>query len=334
MFIVGRAVAGIGGAGISTGSISIVAIVSLPKQRGLLTGILFSLFSVGLVVGPVIGGALTHNVSWRWCFYINLPSGAVIIGILAFLLHPPRKTHTEPASLGQRIRLLDLFGCFLFAGSMIMLFLAMQWGGGEYPWKSATVIGLFVGSGLTVSLFLIWEKRQGDKAMIPFSLLRRRSLSMCILFIGILGGASVIPIYYLPEWFQIIKGVGPTASGVRMLPFVGFQLFAMIIVGASSECFALHRHGRPLTIFRWKDEVPQPVHVPGNGPPMYRCRSVHHTHCIFNDCVSFGNISTNPGPGHRLFVLDTYHPSSHYPKRQAGRYPTRNLSCPICSILR
>jgi MFS family permease len=234
MFIVGRAIAGMGGAGLSSGAMSIITMVSPPKERALWTGLFLGLFSVSFVVGPVIGGVLTQNVSWRWCFYMNLPAGAVTIGILLAFLHPPT-TDKEPLPLGRRIGQLDLFGCFLFAGSIIMLFLAMQWGGNEYAWNSATVIGLFVGFGCTFIVFIYWQYSRGDDAMLPFSLMRRRSLSLSIIYCSFLGGASTVPVYYLPEWFQIIKGVGPTQSGIQMLPFVATQMLGMVMMGAICE---------------------------------------------------------------------------------------------------
>ncbi|KAF2809788.1 putative transporter [Mytilinidion resinicola] len=246
MFIVGRAIAGIGAAGISSGGMSIVAIVSPPKSRAMFTGMVMSVFSIGMVVSPIIGGALTENVSWRWCFYINLPTGAVTIAILLVFLHPPREELPVGQSLLQKLRLLDLLGSVLFAASMVMLFLALQWGGNKYSWGSATVIGLFVGFAVVAVLFFVWEGHRGDTAMIPFSLMKRRSIYVCFFYIACLGGVIVVPTYYLPEYFQVVKGVGPTASGIRLLPFVGMQTITMITAGTLARFL---KYLNPIMIF-------------------------------------------------------------------------------------
>ncbi|KAF2491141.1 MFS general substrate transporter [Lophium mytilinum] len=246
MFIVGRAIAGIGSAGIASGGMSIVTIVSPPALRALFMGMVMSVMSIGLVVSPIIGGALTEHVSWRWCFYINLPTGAVTIAVLLVFLHPPREELPQGRSVVQKIQLLDLGGCVLFAGSMVMLFLALQWGGNEYAWGSATIIGLFVGFAVVAVLFFAWEKYRGDTAMIPFSLMKRRSIYVCFFYIVFLGGTNVVPTYYLPEWFQVVKGVGPTASGIRMLPTVGMQTIAMITTGILARFL---KYLNPIMIF-------------------------------------------------------------------------------------
>lgn len=92
MFIAGRAIAGIGGAGIVSGSLSVIALVTPTAQRPLFTGLVTSLYAVGTVIAPIIGGAFTTHVTWRWCFYINLPTGAVTIVTLLFFFRPPKST--------------------------------------------------------------------------------------------------------------------------------------------------------------------------------------------------------------------------------------------------
>ena len=231
MFIIGRAVAGIGGAGVVSGGLSVIAIVTPPDKRALFTGFLTSLYVLGTVVAPIVGGALTENATWRWCFFINLPAGAVTIGALLLFFNPPPNFAVQKFSTRQKVLQLDLIGCGLFVASIIMVLLALEWGGNQYPWNSPTVIGLFVGFGSTILGFAIWELHKGDQAMIPFSVLRQRPILFSVLFGFLLLGSYVIPAYYLPEWFQIVKGVDPTHSGIMMLPLVISQILGSIFSG-------------------------------------------------------------------------------------------------------
>ncbi|KAL3478355.1 major facilitator superfamily-domain-containing protein [Aspergillus californicus] len=234
MFIVGRAIAGVGGSGVISGGLSGIALVTPTAQRPLLTGLITSLYALGTVIAPIIGGALTSHASWRWCFYINLPSGAITVGTLLVFFHPPNTAAVRRSTV-QKILQLDLLGCGLFIPSIIMIFLALQWGGGEYAWNSATIIGLFVGFVASILLFIAWEIRKGDNAMIPFRLLSDRSVVFSLLFAFLFMGAFMLPVYYLPEWFQIVKDASPMRSGVMLLPSVCTQIFAAIVSGLTAK---------------------------------------------------------------------------------------------------
>ncbi|KAJ9647394.1 hypothetical protein H2204_000022 [Knufia peltigerae] len=230
MFILGRAVSGAGAAGIFSGGLSILAVVAPLSKRPLYTSALGSLFGVATITGPIIGGALTTSVSWRWCFYINLPVGAVTLVALALLFRPPERD-SDKKPLMQKVRQIDTIGCLIFIPTIVMTLLALQWGGQKYPWKSATVIGLFCGSAVLATIFLVWEYRQGDKAMIPFSILFQRSILLSCLFSTLMFGGYLLNNYYIPEWFQIIKGASPLHSGVMTLPMVCTQIVASISAG-------------------------------------------------------------------------------------------------------
>ncbi|EXJ75038.1 uncharacterized protein A1O5_01734 [Cladophialophora psammophila CBS 110553] len=230
MFILGRAVAGTGAAGIFSGSLSILAIVTPLSKRALYTAALSSLFGVATITGPIIGGALTTKVSWRWCFYINLPVGAVTLVALALFFHPPIRA-SDKTPLGQKVLQIDIVGCAIFIPTIVMILLALQWGGHQRPWTSATVIGLLCGFAGSATVFLMWEYRKGDDAMIPFSIVFHRSILLSCLFSTFMFGAYIINIYYMPEWFQVIKGASPLRSGVMTLPVVCTQIVAATISG-------------------------------------------------------------------------------------------------------
>jgi MFS family permease len=232
MFIIGRAVAGAGGSGVVSGGLSVIAIVTPTRQRPLFTGLITSLYAVGTVVAPIIGGSLANNITWRWCFLINLPTGALTIITLLVFYHPPEGVSKEQGqSIIHKVKQLDLIGCALFIPSIIMVMLAMEWGGGRESWNSATIIGLFVGFAVGMIVFVLWELHTGDQAMIPFSLLGNQSVLFSILFAFFFLGSFVVPVYYLPEWFQIVKTASPIRSGVMLLPSVCTQIAGSLLSG-------------------------------------------------------------------------------------------------------
>jgi hypothetical protein len=131
-FIVGRAIAGLGSAGIMSGAI-VILIYSVPlHRRPLYQGLFGAIFGISSVVGPLLGGAFTSKVTWRWCFYINLPFGGVAIALLFFLLNIPEREETKK-SLGSKLAQLDAIGTTVFLPGVVCLLLALQWGGSKYP---------------------------------------------------------------------------------------------------------------------------------------------------------------------------------------------------------
>ena len=138
--------------------------------------------------------------------------------------------------LRSRLPALDLLGFVFFAPASVMFLLALQFAGGnEYPWSSPIIIGLFCGAGVMAIVFGLWEANMGDRAMIPWSILRRRTIwcscgQAVTVMCCVLTASSYIPIY-----FQAVKGVGPTRSGVMMLPSILSQLTMAIVSGASGK---------------------------------------------------------------------------------------------------
>lgn len=174
MLIVGRAVAGIGTSGIQNGAFTIIAGLKPMPKRPALIGITMGVAQLGLVIGPLIGGALTQYTTWRWCFYINLPCGALVAALLAFVRIPEQMPKSNPIAVFKELHhKLDLVGFVLFAPAVIMLLLAVQWGGNDYPWGSSVVIGLFVGAGVTALVWFGWDWYKKDAAMVPISMVKR-----------------------------------------------------------------------------------------------------------------------------------------------------------------
>ncbi|KAI1390647.1 putative MFS multidrug transporter [Hypoxylon trugodes] len=234
MFIIGRAVAGLGGSGLQNGGLTVIAGAVPLESRPFYMAFMMAFGQLGLIVGPLIGGVFTQYVTWRWCFYINLPLGGVA-GLFLALLHAPdqiKKPQVSFSLLRKVIPQLDLLGFAIFAPCAVMFLLALQFGSSDYPWNSSTVIGLFVGAGVAFPIFLYWEHRQGAEAMIPLSMVRQRyvwvsSIQFASLTTSVFVGGQFFPIY-----FQSVKGVGPTLSGVYMLPGILSGLLFVLISGS------------------------------------------------------------------------------------------------------
>lgn len=159
--------------------------------------------------------------------------------LLMFIRIPDLTSTTQAKStIRMTLEKLDLFGFALFAPAAIQFLLALEWGGTRYVWSSATIIGLFCGAAGTFSVFLVWEYRRGDSAMIPFSMARRRIVWSSCLVGSLFMGSMIITSYYMPIYFQTIRNATPTMSGVYILPAILSQmLFATIsgVLGMSSN---------------------------------------------------------------------------------------------------
>ena len=157
--------------------------------------------------------------------------------MLVFIEIPGQVAKPSITSAYETItRKLDLIGFLLFAPAAIQLLLALEYGEGEYGWKSSTVIGLFCGSGSTFLFFLAWEYHQGDKAMIPLSMVAQRIVWSSCLVMLTLFAMVLTASYYLPIYFQSIKNKSPTMSGVYILPSVLSRLLFVVLSGLLSEC--------------------------------------------------------------------------------------------------
>ncbi|CAG8975255.1 hypothetical protein HYALB_00007955 [Hymenoscyphus albidus] len=230
MLVIGRAVAGLGGSGLRNGALSIITECVPLSKRPPYFGVMMDLSLCGAAVGPLLGGVFTKYNSWRWCFYINLPIGAAAATLLLAIRIPDAKAK-KPMSVISALSTLDLVGFFLFAPCAIMFLMALECGGSKYAWSSGTIIGLFCGVGSIFLVFLGWEHRLGDEAMIPFSMVRRRAVWSSCLVIWFFFGGMMVYSYYLPIYFQAVKGTSPLASGVDILPLILSQMVAAVLSG-------------------------------------------------------------------------------------------------------
>ncbi|KAI8953563.1 MFS toxin efflux pump [Xylaria longipes] len=225
--IVGRAIAGSGSAGILIGVFVAITHSVPPQWRPICNSTVGGLECIAMIVAPVIGGALTTYVSWRWCFWINVPAGGVTIVVLAVLLNSKNQKVPEGPLL-SKLKQLNLFALFIFSGSVVSLLLALEWGGSVYPWGSRTIIALLVVAGISFGIFLAFEILRKDRATIPSSVLLNRTAGLSILYAFCSSAAYNVVDYFLPIWFQAIKGASAVESGLMLLPsIIGLSVAAI-----------------------------------------------------------------------------------------------------------
>ncbi|KAM0545787.1 hypothetical protein ACHAPJ_011211 [Fusarium lateritium] len=234
--IIGRAIAGLGSAGVFQGAIIVVAYTVPLEKRPMYNGLFGSVYGVASIIGPLLGGVFVDHVSWRWCFYINLPIGAVAMVIATVAVQLPNEKHPrQGTSWISQIEDFDPFGTLCFLPGVICLLLALQWGGTKYSWSSGKVIAPLVVGVLLLAAFAAIQVWKGDKATVPPRLLRQRTLLSACIFSFLLSSAYFAIIYYIPIWFQAIKGASAVKSGIMCLPMIlSVVVFSLVVGGGVS----------------------------------------------------------------------------------------------------
>ena len=225
-----RGLQGIGGGALMATSFAIIGDLFVPAERGRWQGLFAAVFGVASVIGPLLGGFLTDNYSWRWVFYINIP-----VGIVALVM---ASTYMPRIAGVAKDRAIDFLGAGLLAVSLISLLLAVTWGGTQYAWDSAQVIGLFIAAAIGTVAFLITE-RFAQEPILPLNLFRNRvfNVSMIAIFLsamGMFGG-----ILYIPLFAQYVIGESATNSGTILAP-----MMAGLIVSSIGAGQVMSRTGR------------------------------------------------------------------------------------------
>ena len=214
MLIAARVIQGIGGGGLIVLVNIAISDLFAMRERGAYFGIIGGVWALASSLGPVVGGAFTQNVSWRWCFYINLPLDGVAFAIVMFVLD----LHTPKTPIRQGLKAVDWLGSLTMVAGTVMLLLGLEFGGVIFPWKSATVICLIFFGVVTIALFFVIENRIAPYPIMPLGLFSKRSnlaaLGVCFFHAFVFISGS----YFLPLYFQAVLGATPILSGVYLLP--------------------------------------------------------------------------------------------------------------------
>jgi EmrB/QacA subfamily drug resistance transporter len=230
-----RAVQGIGGGGLMIGAQTIVGDVVAPARRGRYLGVFGAVFGATSVLGPLVGGLIVDHASWRWVFYVNLPIGLVALVVTqAFLPTVQRRVS----------QVIDYLGAALLAAGTTCLVLMTSLGGTTYAWASPQVVGFGVAGVALIALFVAVERRAAEP-ILPLRLFKNRVFGVSGAIAFVVGFAMFGAITFLPLYLQIVRGVNPTVSGLRLLPMMAGLLFTSI---GSAQLITRWGHYKPFPI--------------------------------------------------------------------------------------
>ncbi|KAL8983739.1 MAG: hypothetical protein Q9205_002108 [Flavoplaca limonia] len=227
MLLAGRAIQGIGGGGLIILSNICISDLFSMRERGKYFGMIGGVWGLASALGPILGGVFTEKVSWRWCFYINLPfDGLAFVIILMYL-----DIETPKTPLLAGLKAIDWIGSITIVCGTIMFLLGLEYGGISYPWTSATVLCLIIFGLVVIALFFLNEWKLAIYPVMPLRLFKYRSNIASLLVCFTHGTTFIAGAYFLPLYFQAVLGASPILSGVYTFPFVLSLSFVSAAVG-------------------------------------------------------------------------------------------------------
>ncbi len=217
-----RGVQGLGGGFIFANAFAIVGDLFAPAERGRYTGIMSGVFGLASVIGPLVGGAITDNLSWRWVFYVNIPLGLVALATITMVLPA-----SQPRGAGRK---LDYLGAIALAGTVAPLLLGFSWAGNEYSWGAPPVVGCFAFSAAMLAVLLIIEMN-APEPIVPLRLFRNRIYTVAIAATFISGVGLYAGSIYIPLFMQGVLHFSATNAGLVTTPMMVAMVFGSLIGG-------------------------------------------------------------------------------------------------------
>ncbi|KAJ7235145.1 major facilitator superfamily domain-containing protein [Mycena haematopus] len=225
--IVFRGVAGAGGGGlVSMMQIVVSDIVSL-RERGKYQGIIGGVVAIGYAIGPVIGGALSQSVGWRWCVWVTLPVSFVATCVVVFIL--PLKP--VEGDIRRKLLAVDYVGTLLTLAGCTLLMLPLIWGGVIFPWKSSIVLAPLMSGFIVVGIFCFWEWKGARLPIVPMYIFKHSTVTGVFITMFINGFVFFSTLYYLPQFFQVALGYDPLHAGLFLIPVLVMQILSSWIAG-------------------------------------------------------------------------------------------------------
>ncbi|MGW0468687.1 MDR family MFS transporter [Streptomyces sp. NPDC003027] len=217
-----RTIQGLGAGGLMVGVMAIIGDLIPPRERGRYQGMMAGVMALAMIGGPLVGGTITDHWGWRWSFYINLPLGAVALAMVTAVLHLPKKRRDRTVRI-------DFLGAALLTAGITAIVLVTTWGGTEYAWGSATIVGLSV-AGLAALAAFLWAETRAADPIMPLHIFRSGNFTLMSV-IGFLTGFVMFgAVLFLPLYQQSVQGASATNSGLLLLP----MLLAMMVVSLVS----------------------------------------------------------------------------------------------------
>jgi EmrB/QacA subfamily drug resistance transporter len=233
--IIYRGLQGVGAAGLMSITFTLVGDIFPPAERARWQGVFSSVFGIASVIGPLIGGWITDNTTWRWVFYVNLPIGVVALAALIIWLPTNISIRATRYRGWTAIRRIDWSGAVLSGAATLCLLLGLSWGSvgpayGGYNWNSQQVIGVLIASAILYVAFFINE-RFVQEPILPLSFMRNRVFAADAVLALLLGMAFLSVVYYLPTFIQGVLGLAATNSGIIVTPMTLTLVFASVVGG-------------------------------------------------------------------------------------------------------
>ncbi|MGW0228360.1 MDR family MFS transporter [Actinopolymorpha singaporensis] len=216
-----RALQGLGAGGLIVGVMAIIGDLIPPRERGRYQGYMSATMAAATICGPLLGGFLTDHFSWRWAFYVNLPVGVLALVLVGTTLHLPRHR------ISHRI---DYLGAALLTVAATSLVLVTTWGGTQYAWGSAQILGLAALGVVSAAGFVVAERRAAEP-VLPLRLFRDRNFTAATLMGFLVGFAMFGAVTFLPLFQQTVQGASATNSGLLLLPMMAASLVVSLVVG-------------------------------------------------------------------------------------------------------
>ncbi|WQF87797.1 Putative major facilitator superfamily, MFS transporter superfamily [Colletotrichum destructivum] len=239
--IIGRVISGVGGSGMYSGTLTYVSVLSNDQEKPAYLAGSTMIWGVGSVLGPVVGGAFAaSSATWRWGFYVNLPVGAAFAPVY-FLLFPSVDPHPTK-TLAEKFRLVDWVNAVVFLAGSACLTVVLTFGGVVYPFRSGTVIALWTVTGVLLVAFIVMLKMHPlvskENRLYPVHFFKQQTLINMQLQVFLSSGIVLAMTYFIPLYFQFVKGDGALDAGVRLLPLIMFMVVASMVNG-----FLMPRYG-------------------------------------------------------------------------------------------